>query len=71
MTSPEKHIRTAYEKWLRWYEKKIRNGLWWPLLKGRRLLRAGLADAHGGGDGELAGSEDSADEDADVAMTGA
>ena len=40
------------------------------LLKVRRLLRAGLADAHGGGDGELAGSEDSADEDADVVMTG-
>ena len=37
----------------------------------RRLLRAGLVDAHGGDDGDLAGSEDSADEDADVAMTGA
>ena len=22
--------RSAYEKWLRWYEKEIRNGLWWP-----------------------------------------
>ena len=62
--------RSEYEKWLRWYGKKIRNGLWWPLLKVRRLLRAGLADAHGGDDGDLAGSEDSADEDADVVMTG-
>ena len=21
--------RSEYEKWLRWYGKKIRNGLWW------------------------------------------
>ena len=45
--------------------------MWWPLLKVRRLLRAGLVDAHGGDDGDLASSEDSADEDADVAITGA
>ena len=50
--------------------KKIRNGLWWPLLKVRRLLRADPVDAHGGDDGDPAGSEDSAD-DADVVITGA
>ena len=33
-------------------------------------LRARLADAHGGDDDHLAGSEDSADESADVAMRG-
>ena len=43
--------------------KKIRNGLWWPLLKARRLQRVDLADANGGDNGDAAGSEDSADED--------
>ena len=60
--------RPAYEKWLRWYGKKIRNGMWWPLLKARRLQD--LADAHGGDEDDLAGCEDSADEDEDVAMAG-
>ena len=58
--------RSAYEKWLRWYGKKIRNGLWWPLLKARRLQQADLADANDGDNCAAAGSEDSDDEDADV-----
>ena len=40
--------RSAYEKWLRWYEKEIRNGLWWSLLEAYRLQQADLADANGG-----------------------
>ena len=63
--------RSAYEKWLRWYGKKIRNGLWLPLLKARRLQRAELADANGGDNGDAAGSEDSAGEDGDLEMEGA
>ena len=63
--------RSAYEKWLRWYGKKIRNGLWWPLLKARRLQRAELADANGDDNGDAAGSEDSAGEDEDLEMEGA
>ena len=50
--------------------EKIRNGLWWPLLKPRRLQRAELADANGGGNGDAAGSEDSADEDEELSMEG-
>ena len=60
--------RSAYEKWLRWYGKEIRNGLWWPLLKARRLQRADLADANGGDNGAAAGSEDSAGEDDDLEL---
>ena len=60
--------RSEYEKWLRWYGKKIRNGLWWPLLKACRLQRADLADANGGDNGAAAGSEDSAGEDWDVEL---
>ena len=62
---------SAYEKWLRWYGKEIRNGLWWPLLKARRLQRADLADANGGDNGAAAGSEDSSGKDEDVKIEGA
>ena len=51
--------RPVYEKWLRWYGKEIRNGLWWPLLKAHRLHREALAGADGSDNGAVAGSEDS------------
>ena len=52
--------RSVYAKWLRWYGKEVREGLWWPLLKARRLQRV----ASGGDDcnaGEAA-AEDSGSE---------
>ena len=60
--------RSAYEKWLRWYGKEIRNGLWWPLLKARRLQRADMDVAAGGDNDAESGSEESAGEDVDVAL---
>ena len=52
--------RSEYVKWLRWYAKEVGEGLWWPLLKARRLQRV----ASGGDDcnaGEAA-AEDSGSE---------
>ena len=63
--------RSAYEKWLRWYGKKNKNGLWWPLMKAHRLQRTELADANGGDNDDAAGSEDSAGEDENVEVEGA
>ena len=60
--------RSAYEKWLRWYGKEIRNGLWWPLLKARRLQRADMDVAAGGDNDAESGSEESAGEDAAVEL---
>ena len=36
--------RTKYRKWLRWYDKEMRRGLCWLLLKERRFQRATLAE---------------------------
>ena len=60
--------RSAYEKWLRWYGKEIRNGLWWPLLKARRSQRADMDVAAGGDNDAESDYEESAGEDADVAL---
>ena len=55
--------RSAYEMRLRWYGKKMRVGLWWPLLKAHRLHRAALAGADGSDNGTVAGFENSDGDD--------
>ena len=51
--------QSAYEKWLRWYGKETRNGLWSPLLKAHRLQRAAFAGAVGSENRDVAGFENS------------
>ena len=51
--------RCVYEKWLGWYGKEARKGLWWPLLKAHRMQRAALAGTSPSADGDVAGSSGS------------